>query len=181
MHCSLYCQDCIHFGKFFLRLAKLEGDQNQPRSLDALTSSPSSPALSLEDRNRALLRSSFFLAAFQNVRAQHERAGCIYLADADRIVRNLDLRIVGEVQTGIEQFFDPNSPQTQQNRTIWVASEGPCFYVVNFGAAQTAQRNYVSVIPVLQARPLVNSNEAAKSKATVLLSLLILLFTNASF
>ena len=154
MHCALYCQDCIHFAKFFLKLAKLDGAQDRNRSLDSLTSSPSGPVLSLEDRNRALLKTSFFSQAFGSVRAQQERAGCVYLADAERIVRNQDLRVVGALLPGTDQFFDPNTPRWQGNTTYWVAAEGPFFYTVTYGAAQTGQRNYVTPIPVLQARPL---------------------------
>ena len=107
MHCALYCQDCIHF----LKLAKLEGGQDRLRSLDSLSSSPRGPVLSLKDRNGALLRTSFFSQAFKSVRAQQERAGCIYLADAERIVRNQDLRVVGALLPWTDQFFDPNTPQ----------------------------------------------------------------------
>ena len=153
LHIALYAADVLAFCGLVLDMAGLRARVSQARSLDTALGVPaqSSGPLSLEDRNKRVIDLSFFTSYFNDeVRRIQEQAGCRYCLGLQVTMRNCDLQVVNRLDTGIHQFIDRDKAFSDGSQSVWVSSEG-FFYVMTVGQCQTAQRSYLTPIPLLQA------------------------------
>lgn len=152
LHLALYCRDVLKFAEAFLERTQIGNHRAGPRCLDGLVQH-AQQITSLEDRNRAIIRDSFFLRGFGPVRDLQQQVGVQYTAVSAQVTRNEDLAIVHRLEPGTLQFFAAGSQPGPAARSVWVSAEGGgWFYVVTYKQAINAQSPFKTPDWILQAR-----------------------------
>ena len=118
LHLALYCRDVLKFAEAFLERTQIGNHRAGPRCLDGLVQH-AQQITSLEDRNRAIIRDSFFLRGFGPVRDLQQQVGVQYTAVSAQVTRNEDLAIVHRLEPGTLQFFAAGSQPGPAARSVW--------------------------------------------------------------
>lgn len=150
MPLKLYAEDVLAMAKSFLDLAGLGQARTGPRRLDALAAGSGEAAQSLEDRNKHVVRASFFEGAFRDKRELHAASGTRYAINTNHFLRNVDYKLVTKLELGFGQFLDFGEEPGPNTQSFWVSAEG-FFYVLSFRAADVSQRAFQTPIWILQA------------------------------
>lgn len=140
-HVSLYAKDCLQFVKFFLTKSGLAtGGELQQRSLVALQANAEGETMTQEARNKQLLRQSFFHKSFEPYRERYMKAGVLFLAETDMTIRNEELVILSNLESGYGQLVDGAA---MTNTSIWLTSTG-FFYILKFAPVVVVNKKFTT-------------------------------------